>query len=592
MLMNRATKQLREWKFQIDQNDRGELQEWFKTGYDRSGWMAVEAPKPWDFYHEAFWGYEGIGWYSTEFNEESTDQLTWQRILFSSVSGHSRLWLNGTYLGEHFGPYLPFEFNATPFLTTEGTNELVIKVDNCHREEWLPGGRVVEWIQYGGILQPIIVETTYTTYISDVQIRTIVSDCGSAKVHGHVEIINEGDKPFEGNIVLRCPTKEVTMEKLLVVSCLSASQSLNEMIIVPFEFEVDDPCLWELDSPHLYELQLELQQGGVVRDYKKERFGIRTISKEGSTLLLNGKPLIIKGVNRYDEYAGYGPTVPHELIREDLIKIKQMGANLIRVHYPQHPIHLDIMDEIGLLYMSEIPLNWWMSEWDDRPYIPEVIDKAEVALEEMIRRDGNHPCIIAWSMCNESGTNKEVGIAAMRRLIRRTRELDCTRLVTFATTGSGGHLAFEEADIVSVNLYYGVFFHRRLAYEIAEFDEVVRIPTEQHLRATATAYPDKAIVMSEFGTPGILGLKGKDRFSETYQAAYIESVWQAIMDAEIQGGIVWSWADYYHRRDFYDSEGGLKWSAPYGPFGIVTIDRKEKEAYSATTRLFKGTQES
>lgn len=591
--MNRTNEQLRQWKFQVDQNDRGESLEWFKTGHDRSGWMVVEAPKPWDFYHEAFWGYEGIGWYAAEFSAESTNVLTLQRILFSSVSGHARIWLNGTYLGEHFGPYLPFEFNATPFLVSESANELVIKVDNCHREEWLPGGRVVEWIQYGGILQPITLETTYTTYISHVQIQTLVSESGSARVYGQVEMINAGVPAFEGDVVLRCSSKEETIiEKLLKVSCTSTADCTNETTIVSFEFEIDVPSLWEPDSPHLYELRLELRQGGVVRDQKNERFGIRTVSREGNTILLNGKPLVIKGVNRYDEYAGYGPTVPHDLIREDLVKIKQMGANLVRVHYPQHPIHLEIMDEIGLLYLSEIPLNWWLSEWDDRPYIPEVIDKAEVALEEMIRRDGNHPCIIAWSMCNESGTNKEVGIAAMQRLIRRSRELDSTRLVTFATTGSGGHHAFEEADIVCVNLYYGVFFHRKLAYEIAEFDEVVRIPTEQHLRETAAAYPDKAIVMSEFGTPGILGLKGKDRFSETYQAAYLGSVWQAIINAEIQGGIVWSWADYYHRRDFYDSEGGLKWSAPYGPFGIVTIDRKEKEAYSAVTRLFKSEQDS
>ncbi|MBW7462156.1 hypothetical protein K0U00_49715, partial [Paenibacillus sepulcri] len=120
--------------------------------------------------------------------------------------------------------------------------------------------------------------------------------------------------------------------------------------------------------------------------------------------------------------------------------------------------------------------------------------------------------------CNESGTNREVGIAAMRRLIRRTRELDATRLVTFATTGSGGHHAFEEADLVCVNLYYGVFFHRRLAFDISEFDEVVRIPTEEHLRETASQYPDKPVLMSEFGTHGILGLRGNERFSETYQA--------------------------------------------------------------------------
>ncbi|BBH24106.1 beta-glucuronidase [Paenibacillus baekrokdamisoli] len=589
--MQRLALELQEWTFQIDQNDRGEQLEWFRPGYDRSGWMAVEVPKPWDFYQEAFWGYEGMGWYAASFKLDQSARDTWERIIFNSVSGHARVWLNGTYLGEHFGTYLPFEFNVTPFLAAEGNNELIIKVDNCHREDWLPGGRVVEWIQYGGILQPVVVETTSRAYIAAVHIRTAVSEAGPATVRAEVEIINAADQALEGEIGLQCSTDEGVIEKLLRISCPSGAGSANQATSFSFEFEIAKPLLWDLDTPHLYNLQVTLIERGDIRDHADERFGIRTISRDGSTILLNGTPLIIKGVNRYDEYAGYGPSVPHHLIREDLIKIKQMGANLVRVHYPQHPIHLDIMDEIGLLYMSEIPLNWWLSEWDDRPYIPEVIDKAEVALEEMIGRDGNHPCIIAWSMCNESGTNKEVGIAAMRRLIRRTRELDSTRLVTFATTGSGGHLAFEEADLVCVNLYYGVFFHRKIAYEIEEFDEIVRIPTEEHLRATAAEYPDKAVVMSEFGTPAILGLKGKDRFSETYQAAYLASVWQAIVNTGIQGGVIWSWADYYHRRDFYDSEGGLKWSAPYGPFGVVTIDRKEKEGYHTISRLFRNGQE-
>ncbi|RXZ80850.1 hypothetical protein EBB07_16695 [Paenibacillaceae bacterium] len=584
--MTRHRQRLDKWQFQVDQNNIGEERGWFRPAHDTSGWMAVEAPKPWDFYHEAFWGYEGVGWYTAEIQAAGpVEPGLLQRIIFNSVSGHARIWLNGTYLGEHFSPYMPFNFLITPYLKGEGSNVIAMRVDNRHREEWLPGGATVEWIQYGGILQPVEIETSAAVSIHSVKVDPTLRDNQSAIVHCRVEISNaSAQDSFTGEVTIELPGDGGGIAASAALTC-----GCQETVEVALVFDLPDPQLWDVDHPRLYRMQVNVQTKQTIIDQMEQRFGIRTIETVGTQIMLNGKPLLIKGVNRYDEYAGFGPSVPPAMIREDLLKIKSMGANLVRFHYPQSEVHLDIMDELGLLHFAEVPLNWWLSEWGgDRPYIPEVIDKAEVVLEEMIKRDYNHPCVIVWSMCNESGTNTEHGIAAMRRLIQRTRELDKSRLTTFVTTGSDGHAAFDEADLVCVNLYYGVFFHRKLAYEIAELDEVVRIPTEEHLRKTAADYPNKPVIMAEFGTHGIFGLSGKDRFSETYQAAYLESVWQAIVGARIQGGVLWCWADYYHRRDFFNTEG-LMWQAPYGPFGIVTIDRKEKEGFHTLSRLFNST---
>jgi beta-galactosidase/beta-glucuronidase len=164
---------------------------------------------------------------------------------------------------------------------------------------------------------------------------------------------------------------------------------------------MDQVKLWSPDDPNLYHLNVELiNDEGEAVEAIAERFGIRTIEVQGSKIVLNGKPIIIKGVNRYDEVDGYGPVVAEDIVRADLLKAKQAGVNCIRTHYPQDPVHLKIMDEVGLMLMEEIPLNWWLKPWEleaeaDENENNEIIDRAEQVLEEMVKRDYNHPCLIA-----------------------------------------------------------------------------------------------------------------------------------------------------------------------------------------------------
>ncbi|WP_158560328.1 glycoside hydrolase family 2 protein [Paenibacillus contaminans] len=573
--MQRHTVEIRDWRYQIDHDDLGESRGWFQPGFEKSGWMAVEAPKAWDLYGESFWGYEGIGWFAAEIGPELIQSDILQKIVFNSVSGYSKVWVNGRLLGDNYGAYLPFEFDLTPYIREDGCNEIVLRTDNRHREEWLPGGPVVEWVQYGGILQKVTLESRGKRHLASLRVHTAMASGDKALLVCQMEIANRTAEPFHGTIMLELPAENRTIASEHAVSCPP-----DESAFFRFEIEVEGAKLWSLESPSLYTLRAKLSDGLTILDELGQRFGIRTIETSGKRILLNGKPIMLKGFNRYDEYAGYGPTVPESVIREDLLNIKRTGANLIRVHYPQSPAHLDIMDEIGLLYMGEVPLNWWLTEGAGRTFIPEVVDKAEKVLEGMIRRDWNHPCIICWSMSNESGTNSEDGIVSVRRLLRRARELDPKRLLTFVTIGSPGHAAFEEADLVCINLYYGLF-HQQAAVDISELDELVRAKTEKHLIATSEEYAGKPVVLTEFGAPGIYGMEGNSRFTETYQVAYLEHIWKAVVNSGVQGAVVWSWADYYHRWDFIGA-----WKAPYGPYGVVTIDRKEKKALQAITRFF------
>ncbi|MFN0168931.1 MAG: glycoside hydrolase family 2 TIM barrel-domain containing protein [Bryobacteraceae bacterium] len=316
------------------------------------------------------------------------------------------------------------------------------------------------------------------------------------------------------------------------------------------------------------------------------RFGVRKIETRGRQILLNGEPIRLQGVNRYDEYARYGPNAPRALVIQDLRTMKSAGVNLVRVHYPQSPELLSLYDEMGFLMMEEVPLSWWgngFSGQGDEVQREDILNHAIPFLEGMIRRDKNHPSVVIWSMCNESKTDNDVGITVMRKLIRRAKELDRSRLVTFVINNreTEGHRAFEEADLVAFNVYVGGY-RNRPAQHVAEVRELIGQAAEEHIRRQLAYWPDKPLMVAEFGTPGVPGVHGDVTYTEEYQAALIDEVGGAIARCkELSGGVLWSWADYYHRRNY------IKYAA-FGPYGVVTVDRKPKVAFKTLLRMYGG----
>jgi beta-glucuronidase len=233
-----------------------------------------------------------------------------------------------------------------------------------------------------------------------------------------------------------------------------------------------------------------------------------------------------------------------------------------------------------------VPINWWgngFSGKGEEVQSESILDQAMPALERMVRRDKNHACVIAWSMCNESQTANEVGISVMRKLIRRTRELDRSRLVTFVISPQDvkPHRAFEDADLVAVNLYHGTL-GGKIARHRSEIEELVTGASEEFLRRQLAVFPDKPLLITEFGARGVPGVRGDVVYSEDHQAACIRATWAAIRNAaETSGGVLWSWADYYHRRTFIQY-------AVFGPYGAVTVDRRPKAALAALAEMYGG----
>ncbi len=564
------------WLFQPDPLSVGDTQRWWRPDVDRSGWRPVTVPMAWDFYDPVMDGYEGVGWYALALPADRVAAGAWQRLRFGRANHRATVWIEGEKAGENLTGYLPFEVVASPWLKPGRPAWLVVRVENGTRYEWLPGSTTVEWVQYGGLLEPVELLTTPLAHLAHVSIRAAPSGAdGRAAVL--VEVDNVSGAPFAGRVRFEADGRAVESEARVGPKATGR---------VALELVLPGVRLWSPETPALYDARVRLFDGGSEIDAVADRFGVRSIEAKGRRILLNGQPLRIRGVNRYDEFPGRGPVADEAAIRADLEAVKATGANLVRLHYPQAPAHLRIADEIGLLFMEEVPLNWWRASW--HPPIPlefendRIIDVAERALEQMVRRDGNHPSLIVWSMANECHTEDPLGIGAMERLLRRAKSLDPTRLSTYvANRGLDKSRAFALADLVAVNLYFGMW-DGPIAGDHSEVEGRVYEPTRRALAHLARLFGDKPIVLTEFGTIGIPGSGGDVRFSETYQAAYLSAVWRAVEAVpEVSGGVVWCWADYRHRHGFTND-----FPTYYGPFGIMTLDRRPKKAHAALRALW------
>ena len=564
------------WRFQLDIKDIGEKERWFAK--DLNDWGKVTVPLAWNCYEDALWIYEGIGWYTTSINPDDSISTKKTEIVFGRVMYYSKVWLNGEFIGENIGGYLPFSFDITRYLKRGQENKLVIRVDNRPRIDWLPAAEQIEWIQYGGILEPVKLVSTSQTYIDDLIVRTI-PDNGGAHINCMINIANETAVETEMDLNIAISRESAITKKSVKVRCRA-----NEHTKTNVDFTLDHCELWSPDTPVLYTASASLTRNGSKIDDLIDRFGIRQVSVKGTSILLNGKPIVIKGTHRYDAYDRLGPNPPEKLLREELTLMKSVGINTIRVHYPASPGLLRLFDEYGFMMMEEIPLNWWGQKWwkglksigGEAAQSLDILDQAKSTLTKMIARDKNHPCIIIWSMANECATDNEIGITAMRELLKLAKSLDPTRLVTFVVgSDPTKHLGFDEADIVCFNKYVE-------CDHIRQIDSAVYKPLVRDLMLYRNYFGNKPIIMSEFGRQGIKNIHGDVFYSEEFQAAYIESMWNALKsNPTISGGILWTWADYFHEPHF-------ALTTSYAPYGVVTGDRKQKKSLETLARMYGG----
>ncbi|HEU4554596.1 MAG TPA: glycoside hydrolase family 2 TIM barrel-domain containing protein [Chitinophaga sp.] len=552
-----------EWTFAADPVKVGEKENWQAPSFPSDRIDKVTVPHCFSTDPRYFF-YTGTAWYFKQF-EAAAPGNDHVFLKFDAVFYKSKIWLNGTLVGTHEGGYTPFEFDITALLKTRNT--LAVEVNNSWDTTTIPGAKtnvpyssaaqrqVYPWINYGGITRPVHLITRPAAYISNSKIVAIPDLAkGNAEIRIKAFIRNNGTTavtPAVNAGIYRNGAKSSIRFKPQKVKVEPGS-------VVPVELTGTLPAaevtLWSPDAPALY--TAAIMSGS---DTIETTFGIRKVEVRGTQLLLNGEPIKMGGCNRPLDYPGYGSMDPEEVLEKDLPLIKSGGMELSRInHYPVTETLLDWADRHGLLIIEEAG-NWQMTPKQMSDTM--MRRKFRSQMREMMERDWNHPCVIAYSVGNEFQSQTEEGKAWVRDMSSFVKSLDDSRLITFASMMVGRDMikkpedeASQYVDFVSANIYGN---HLKLL---------------QHIHAL---YPSKPIYVSEFG------IRTDAVKSEEDRVAYLKKAMQDFRQCSdyLIGASVWTFNDYFSRFPGTNANG-------YRPWGLVAPDRTPRGMYTAWQEEF------
>ena len=434
---------------------------WRGRNFDDCGWLDVQVPGSWNSCIKDLWSYEGHGWYRRRVSVPP--DWRGRRVEFFSEGANyqTEVFVNGTSAGTHEGGHVPFSIPVHGLLAYDGEDVIAVDCDNTSRPNRVPGGQF-GWWNHGGLYRDVSLRTTDLVYIDNV--KTTTSLRGKlARLEIEVEVRSE--QADGGSRCLRALLVNPSGDLIY--------QDEEEILSMPpgachahLDIEVDEPDLWSPREPNLYSLSLTLSSGDELTDEWSHRIGLRTIEVRGSSLLLNGEPLLLKGLNRHEEYPhGDLTTATHteEQLVRDLDLVEDLGANALRCHYPNHRRLYELCDERGIINMVEVPLWQWGSAVVETAD-PAALETAKGILREMVRTYGNHPCVLIWSVSNEdfvlprSEDEKDMArcvVDGNRELIALSRELDPSRPVVEVSNHWPEDPVLGSTDLLAINVYVG-----------------------------------------------------------------------------------------------------------------------------------------
>jgi len=567
------------WRFQPDPADEGERMGYWRGDYDTSRWPETSVPNSFDAILPELMGYEGKGWYRTEFTV--ADEWAARRVVlrFEGANYRTRVWLNGVLLGENPDGFLPFEFPVHAHLRTGAPNVLAVRVDSTRRDGEVPG-KQRGWRPFGGILRDVSLLGTDLSYIADVHVYAEPTD-GGGRLVARVEVANERDSDEKAEVELVVSDSggaEVGRTGSGAFALSAGGGTTRELAAT-----ANGVAPWSPTSPVLYTAEATLRVGGRETDRARVRFGFRTIAADGAKLLLNGEPIVLRGFNRHEDSPARGMCTDLETARQDFLAMKEVGANFVRLaHYPHSPGELDLCDELGLLVMDEIPLYWWQGNGEGEENCARKLEAARRQLRRMILRDRNHPCVIFWSVSNENAEERPEVRDGNAVLVRDAHELDPTRPAVHVCHRWTDTDCFAEDDVLCVNSYPSWSRRLRAGDEEYDFSDSTRF-WQEHLADLHGRYPDRPILVSEFGYVSVPGVRDGALGEETH--ARVLAAEFAGMGAEyVCGTVVWCWADHaWPEEDFVK---GMTTS----PYGVVSRNRQPLRPLKTVKELFSAAE--
>ena len=451
--------------------------------YDYSKAPKLKVPGDWNTQRDSLFFYEGPIWYERDFPYQPKEH-TRIYLHVGAANYHSWFWVNGKKVCEHEGGFTAFNCDVTQQVKP-GANFVVAAVDNTRREDNVPTLET-DWWNYGGLTREVSLIEVPEAFIDQYDIHLARGSDAAIEGWVHVEGGHAGD--------------QVHVEIPALKSGGSGTVSSDGRALV--HLVASNVERWSPETPKLYKVKISTGQDSI-----EELMGFRTIETRGTEILLNGKPIFLRGVSIHAEAPYRTGRAYSDKDAETLLGwAKELGCNFVRLaHYPHDETMLRAADRMGLLVWSENPV-YWAVQFDN----PKVFAKAEQQLNEEINTSRNHAAIILWSMANETPIT-EARTKFIGTLAEHARVLDPTRLITAALLVRGeGHTKVvddplgKSLDVIGTNEYIGWY--------------------EQHPEtADATDWRieyQKPLIMSEFGGDAKAGLHGGDeeRWTEEYQA--------------------------------------------------------------------------
>ena len=535
------------WQFITDPEGIGEEQKWYCELPE--GAVHTEVPSCWNNSFGLL-EYEGVAWYSRDFYCEGGCI----RLSFGAVMTEATVWLDGERLGEHYGGFTAFDFIA---MADEGYHTLTVRVDNRFNADSIPQAKV-DWYHYGGIVRGVDVE-----YLRGLSVLSCYLDYKLNETRDTAEVVVRAKVFNASEEEVTAPLTVSLDEEMLICGDVTLG-AFEEAEVESTPITVSDIYLWDMDTPNLYSLVAQTPT-----DDLYDRVGFRTIEVKDGKFQLNGRAIEIRGVCRHEEHPEFGFAFPRALMQRDIDIVKNMSSNAIRgAHYPNSKAFVDMLDEQGILFWSEIPI-WGVGFSEEALSNPTVVARGLEMIREMVAQYYNHPSIIIWGMHNEILTGTQAAYEMSRQYHDELRANGGNRLVTHATARPLEDICYEFDDIICINHYTGWY-----GGDMKNWAKVI----EGHkARRDALGFADKPIIYSEFGGAALYGHHTFDdiKWTEEYQARLFAHCLELFHKTpEIVGWYIWQFTDMRTCREM-----GNDRARGFNNKGILNEYRKPKMAY-------------
>ena len=509
----------------------------------------IDVPADWNTQRQDLFFYEGTVWYKRTFEHNlKRDRLLY--LYFGGANYQADVWVNGQKAGAHEGGFTPFFFDITG-LVQKGENTVVVRVNNRRRPDAVPAMET-DWWNFGGLTRDVMLVETPMAHIDDYEIK-----------------LEEGSlSRITGKVKLNLPVADVRIDVKIGDLKLNQKLMTNARGEAFFTFDKKAPTLWTPETPRLYDVELKCN-GEKIDD----QIGFRHIEVRGQQLLLNGKPIFLRGVSVHEEAPYRTGRCIAEKDDSTLISwSKFLGANFLRLaHYPHNEKMVRMAERNGIMLWSEIPVYWTL-DWTN----PNTFACASRQLKEMIDRDHNRCGVIVWSIGNELPKG-EARDNFLRRLAQQVKQADQERLLSMAMTidGAGENTStitdplLSVVDIIGVNEYIGWYGGTAADCNSRRWS----IPSQ------------KPIIVTEFGAGAVAGRFGDvtEKWTEEYQAEVFRrqlAMWSR--QPAFVGVSPWVLMDFHSpRRMNHDTQNF------FNRKGIISERGQTKQAFYVLQDFFK-----